>query len=121
MEKETVNERMKEIMEKEKLTASSLAKELEVGDQTVRNILKGRNSPSYEVLKKILECYSWVDANWLITGKKRGISNEENLYKILEGQQKTIEGQQKTIDRLTTRLVQESPGDFGNKKISDAG
>lgn len=121
MEQETINERVRYIIEKEGHTVSSFAKKIDIGDQTIRSITKDRNKPSYDIIVKIVESFDWVDANWLIMGQKSVADmDKEKLYSVIAAQQKTIESQQKTIDRLTAKLVQEQP-DEHYKKVASAG
>lgn len=108
MEKETINDRVRYIIEKEGHTISSFARKIDIGDQTIRSITKDRNKPSYELIVKIIESFEWVDANWLVMGEKSEIdTDKKKLYSVISTQQKTIDSQQKTIDRLTAKLVQE--------------
>lgn len=70
---------------------------------TIKNIVSGRNAPSYDIIVKIINAVDWVDANYLIMGEELTKGNQGNLLTIVERQNKTIESQQKTIDRLTKK------------------
>ena len=121
MEQETINKRICYIIKKEGHTVGSFAKKMNVRDQTIRNITIGRNKPGYDVIVKIIESFDWVEANWLIMGKKNyNESDKEKLYSVIATQQKTIEKQQETIDRLTFLLVQRESKDH-SKKATNAG
>ena len=121
MEQETINSRVRYIIEKEGHTVSSFAKKIDIGDQTIRSITKDRNKPSYDVIVKIIENFDWVDANWLVMGQKSATDKDmDNLYSVISAQQKTIENQQKTIDRLTAKLVQDIPAET-SKKVANVG
>lgn len=118
MVQETINDRIRYIIEKEGHTVSSFAKKIDVGDQTVRSITKDRNKPSYDIIVKILESFEWINAKWLVMGQKSEANTDtdkEKLYSIIATQQKTIENQQKTIDRLTAKLVQDLPEELCKK------
>ena len=118
MVQETINDRIRYIIEKEGHTVSSFAKKIDVGDQTVRSITKDRNKPSYDIIVKILESFEWINAKWLVMGQKSEVdtdTDKEKLYSIIATQQKTIENQQKTIDRLTAKLVQDLPEELCKK------
>ena len=66
--------------------------------------------PSYDNIVKIVESFEWVDANWLIMGKKSSTdADKEKLFSVIAAQQKTIENQQKTIARLTEKMLQDLP------------
>lgn len=79
-------ERIKELIEDQKMTIASFARRIGVGDQTVRGIVvQKRNKPGYDVLLKIAQTFEWLDVEWLITGKgemrKLVITPEENEAK----------------------------------------
>lgn len=79
-------ERIKELIEDQKMTIASFARRIGVGDQTVRGIVvQKRNKPGYDVLLKIAQTFEWLDVEWLITGKgemrKPVITPEENEAK----------------------------------------
>ncbi|ERK40220.1 DNA-binding helix-turn-helix protein [Segatella baroniae F0067] len=120
MEQETINDRIRYIIEKEGHTVSSFAKKIDIGNQTIRSITKGRNKPSYDIIVKIVDSFDWVDANWLVMGQKGDADTDrKKLYAVIATQQKTIENQQKTIDRLTAKLIQDLP-DESSKKMASA-
>ena len=103
---QTINERINSIIEKEGHTISTFAKKIGVPWTTVKNITSGRNAPSYEIIVKIIEAVSWVDANYLVMGEKTPTSTSSpSLMPIIEAQQRTIESQQTTIDRLTKKML----------------
>ena len=120
-EKETITDRISQIIEKEGHSVSTFAKKLGIPWTMANNIISGRNSPNYESLVKIIENFAWVDANWLVMGKEaaRDDVDKKKLYAMIEAQQKTIEKQQDTIDRLTERLLKDLQ-DTG-KKVAVAG
>lgn len=79
-------ERIKELIEDQKMTIASFARRIGVGDQTVWGIVvQKRNKPGYDVLLKIAQTFEWLDVEWLITGKgemrKPVITPEENEAK----------------------------------------
>ena len=96
---ETINERVNSII-------ATFAKKIGVPWTTIKNIVSGRNAPSYDIIVKIINAVDWVDANYLIMGEKLTKGNQGNLLTIVERQNKTIESQQKTIDRLTKKMLE---------------
>ena len=66
----TMNER--ERIEKVKdtlgLTARQFAAEIHVQPGTISNMMAGRNNPSLEVMKRIMERYPTLNPEWLILG-----------------------------------------------------
>ena len=69
-EKETVNDRIQKIIDHYKLNKSSFSKAIGLGNSmTITNIVTGRkNKPSYDVLRKIVECFP-INPSWLLIGK----------------------------------------------------
>lgn len=109
-DKENITTRILQIMEKEGHNVSSFARKLGLSWTSTNNIVSGRNMPSYDNIVKIIENFEWVDANWLIMGKKNSTdTDKEKLFSVIAAQQKTIENQQKTIARLTEKMLQELP------------
>ena len=60
--------RLKNWMESEDLKPSLLADNIGVNRATISHILSGRNKPSIDFLEKLLNIYSNINANWLISG-----------------------------------------------------
>lgn len=61
-------ERIEEIMRKEEMSAALFASEIGIQGSTLSHILNGRNNPSLDVLKKILNRFRTVSSDWLILG-----------------------------------------------------
>lgn len=63
-------DRLQEIITYEGMNVSSFAKSIGVVDQTIRGIVvQRRNKPGFDILDKIIQTFTWVSAEWLITGK----------------------------------------------------
>ena len=63
-------DRLQEIIDYAGLNVSSFAKKIGVVDQTIRGIVvQRRNKPGFDILAKILQTFTWINAEWLITGK----------------------------------------------------
>ena len=82
-----MNERLRKWMSNESLKPSKLAENIKVNRATISHILSGRNKPSIEFLQKLLNNYSDLNANWLITGdgymkKNQNIKESDNDKKI---------------------------------------
>lgn len=104
---QTISERINGIIEKEGHTIATFAKKIGVPWTTVKNIVSGRNAPSYDIMVKIIDAVSWVDANYLVMGiTQKTEGNSSDLMAIIERQNKTIESQQTTIDRLTKKMLE---------------
>jgi transcriptional regulator with XRE-family HTH domain len=61
-------ERIEKIMLKEEMTAAVFASEIGIQGSTLSHILNGRNNPSLDVLKKILNRFRTISSDWLILG-----------------------------------------------------
>jgi len=61
-------ERIEKIMLKEGMNSAIFAAEIGIQGSTLSHILNGRNNPSLEVLKKILNRFRTVSSDWLILG-----------------------------------------------------
>jgi transcriptional regulator with XRE-family HTH domain len=65
---EGILNRIKLIIEKERITPSELADSIGIGRPLLSHVLSGRNNPSLQLVLKILESYPAYSANWLLTG-----------------------------------------------------
>lgn len=63
-----MRERIKEIMDKENLSAAKFADELDINRAVISHILNGRNNPSLDVVTKILSQKEYINAKWLLNG-----------------------------------------------------
>ena len=62
-------ERIKKVQENLGLTARQFAAEIRVQPGTISNMMSGRNNPSLDVIKKIMERYPTLNPEWLIAGR----------------------------------------------------
>ena len=70
-------DRLQEIIDYAGLNVSSFAKKIGVVDQTIRGIVvPRRNKTGFDILAKILQTFTWINAEWLITGKGEMIKQE---------------------------------------------
>ncbi len=70
MEKEYTaeQERVKMVMESENMISSQFAKEIGISSPQLSHITSGRNSPSLDVMQKILKRFQNINSDWLIQG-----------------------------------------------------
>jgi len=61
-------ERIEKIMLNEEMNSAVFANEIGIQGSTLSHILNGRNNPSLDVLKKILNRFRTVSSDWLILG-----------------------------------------------------
>ena len=62
-------ERIEKVKETLGLTARQFAAEIRVQPGTISNMMAGRNNPSLEVMKRIMERYPTLNPEWLIAGR----------------------------------------------------
>lgn len=65
----TERERIEALMKALNLSARQFAAEIHVQPGTISNMMAGRNNPSLEVMKRIMERYPTLNPEWLIAGR----------------------------------------------------
>ncbi len=68
-----MKEKLQILIQNENLTPSGLARRLEVNPPVISHILKGRNQPSYELIRKIITRFPQINPYWLL-------GNSEEMY-----------------------------------------
>lgn len=109
----TFADRVNFILEKEHLSTATLAKKLNSPDQSIRNVVAGRNNPSYETIVSLLNAFDWVTADWLVLGIDPNTTSTYSLQQL----HSIIEKQHDTIDMLTRRLIQDIDTTSTSQKI----
>ena len=61
-------ERLQQIMKSENLNSKQFAEEIGVSIGTISNIMGGRNNPSLDVMRAILNRFRTINSDWLILG-----------------------------------------------------
>lgn len=82
---EEIKDRVKQVMDRENLTAGAFADSIGVSPATITHILNGRNKyPSTEVLLRLHNRYPDVSMQWLLLGEGDGVSaptiGQEGLF-----------------------------------------
>ena len=62
-------ERIEKVISSLGLNARQFAAEIRVQPGTISNMMAGRNNPSLEVMKRIMERYPTLNPEWLIAGR----------------------------------------------------
>lgn len=62
-------ERIEKLIETLGLSARQFAVEIRVQPGTISNMMAGRNNPSLDVMKRIMERYETLNPEWLIAGR----------------------------------------------------
>ena len=77
-------ERIEKVMGSLGLNARQFATEIHVQPGTISNMFSGRNNPSLEVMKRIMERYPTLNPEWLIAGRgemwRTAPGNEPGLF-----------------------------------------
>ncbi len=61
-----MKEKLQILIQTEKMTPSELARKLDVNPPVISHILKGRNQPSYELIRKIITRFPQYNPYWLL-------------------------------------------------------
>ena len=61
-------ERIERIMKSMNLSARQFAEQIHVRPGTISNMMSGRNNPSLDVMRRIMERYPTLNPEWLILG-----------------------------------------------------
>ena len=83
----TEKERIEALIRYEGLSLSQFANEINIQGSTLSHIMNGRNNPSLDVMKRILERFSEISPDWLIFGKEpmcRQISNSHEMPTLFD-------------------------------------
>lgn len=102
-------ERMKRIIEVERLSVSSFARRLGVCDQTIRGIVvQRRNKPSFDLLSKIIETFPSINAEWLLTGRGKMLCSRQSVGRFEQIEIKELIEYLKEKDYKIEQLMQEN-------------
>jgi len=64
-----MKERILQIMKREGLTPSKFAEEIGIDRGRMSHITKGRNNPSIDIYEKILDRFTYINPDWLLSGR----------------------------------------------------
>jgi len=79
-----MKDRIEKILEDEQLSASKFADSIGVQRSSISHILSGRNKPSLELINKILDHFSHINADWLLLGKGNMTNKGNNQGPVLK-------------------------------------
>ena len=106
---EQITERVKKVMDDHGLSSSQMADKIGVQRSAISHILSGRNKPSLDFILKILNTFSDVSSEWLLTGQKvvGKLPDSEPVFNAPKSATKTIE---KVLVLYTDKTVEEYRG-----------
>lgn len=93
-----ISERLLQIIEYKKISNTAFAKEIGVTPQGFGNYLNGRD-PSYATVVKIIETFSEINPDWLLTGKGEMLRSKEP-----ESSEKYIASLEKNVHLLEENI-----------------
>lgn len=73
-----MNTRLKQFLAAENITQAQFADTIDVVRASVSHVLSGRNNPSYDFIKAIMQHYPDLNMEWLMLGKGKMYSKESN-------------------------------------------
>lgn len=83
-----MKDRIKLIMDNERLSPSEFADKLQIGRAVISHILNGRNNPSLDVVTRILSKMNYINPDWLLSGEgnmyKHGQENHSPIQKNIQ-------------------------------------
>ena len=77
-------ERIKQLLEKKKLTATQFSEEIGVQRSSLSHVLSGRNKPSLDFMLKVKERYPELNLNWLLLGEGNMTENTQSKNNFAE-------------------------------------
>ena len=72
-----IKDRIRMIMEREKVPPRVFAETIGVQQSTLSHILNDRNKPSLEVVMKVHQTYNYVNLEWLLYGRGEMLASAE--------------------------------------------
>lgn len=63
-----MKEKLEHLLREKQLTATSLARLLEIQPSGISHIMSGRNKPSFDFVVKILRAFPTINPDWLLLG-----------------------------------------------------
>lgn len=70
------------ILKHKNLTSAKFADEIGVQRSSISHVLSGRNKPGLEFIQKILKKYPEISSDWILFGKGKMISDQENEEQV---------------------------------------
>ncbi|MDR0231705.1 MAG: helix-turn-helix domain-containing protein [Dysgonamonadaceae bacterium] len=80
-DEEALIDRIRQIIEQKRMNSSYFAEQIGSSRSVITHILNGRNKPSWDILKKILEKYDDINTEWLLFGKEPMFKSERSVIK----------------------------------------
>jgi transcriptional regulator with XRE-family HTH domain len=106
-------ERIKQLLEKKKLTATQFSDEIGVQRSSLSHVLSGRNKPSLDFMLKVKERYPEINLNWLLLGEgdmtENSIVKEELPEKGVMDKRQEMDVEKNELDEISKTMIVEEP------------
>ena len=105
---DNISLRIKELIDEKKLNISSFEKKIGAGNNSIGTIITRNSNVSGTLLSKILNTFTDVSAQWLLTGKGNMLNKNATNNEVSEPgpdyiiENKLLNSQKKTIEVLET-------------------
>ena len=127
-----MKDRIKQIIEREKLSSKEFANLCDIQVSNVSHLLSGRSKPSLDTIQKILAAFPTLNTDWLMTGKMPmykheklsqpdlfdlfpteesniQVSEPQNVVKVAQRPTQIAENQVVTTNTIVKEVVKEIP------------
>lgn len=107
----TDSEKIVKLLERENLTAKQCADIIGITRSSMSHIINGRNNPSLDVMRKILENFPNINPEWLILGegemyRQKSNPREPGLFdNIIETNSLSDENNEKQPQKTTDEII----------------
>lgn len=121
-EEEALIDRIRQIIVQKRLNSSDFATQIGSSRSVITHILNGRNNPSWDVLKKILEKYEDINTEWLLFGNEPMYKSERAVIrpeKHLVHQPSLFDKMESKEPEVTIKPVKNMPPPEYRKEIED--
>lgn len=99
-----MKEKLQILIQNENLTPSGLARKLDVNPPVISHILKGRNQPSYELIRRIVTRFPKINPYWLL-------GDSDDMYNSTPAQSANDTHTQNELFTISTEKNIEEPFD----------
>jgi len=108
-----MKDRLLLFLNRENISATTLADEIGVQRSSISHILSGRNNPSYDFIYKLITKYESINAEWLVTGNGDMYKKEQQSEA-----QRTEEGIHSENEKINIKDISEENNSINSEKKS---
>lgn len=109
--------RIQQLLEAEGLSPQQFAERIGVQRSAISHIMSGRNKPSFDMMRRIIEAFPHVSAEWLIVGRGRMRSGPAvplpSLFEAVDEGRGAEEGPNCEFTNVNNSPPSASPADVG--------